>query len=294
MKKSLQRHIRQEGLTQLTWPSRLGVQSHGLTTRHLPLWTEAAEQQPRTGLIPRKRPQKRINDYGLGFWNARLLSKSGATKDLLQQASKYKVRVLAVQETNWSDCGITDMRSHRIFKSGKLSGNLESSRTWPQMLSILNPYMNDCVHFTSKQSYLIYGPIEEKYDEVKEQFYDSLERQYDSLLPNDVKIMLGDLNAKVRNEGTYRGTTGGCNLHDISNDNNQRLIDFRTSRNLVINSTCCPVKRIHIRWYYLQPDRQHSHYQKMVVQHPWREILSKNKLWLRSLYGNPLRKYDVR
>lgn len=76
-------------------------------------------------MIPRKRPQKRINDYGLGFWNARLLNKSGATKDLFQQASKYKVMVLAVQETNWSDCEITDMRSHRIFKSGKLSGNRE-------------------------------------------------------------------------------------------------------------------------------------------------------------------------
>lgn len=62
-----------------------------------------------------------------------------------------------------------------------------------------NPHMKDCVHFSSKQSYLIYGPTEQKYDEVKEQFYDSLERQYDSLPPNDVKIMLGDLNAKVGN-----------------------------------------------------------------------------------------------
>lgn len=77
-----------------------------------------------------------------------------------------------------------------------------------------------------------HAPPEEK-DEVKKQFRISLEQLYDSLSPNDDKILLGDFNAKVDYEGTLRGTTGRDSLHDIPTDNSQCLIYFASSRNLV-------------------------------------------------------------
>lgn len=50
---------------------------------------------------------------------------------------------------------------------------------------------------------------------------------------------------KFGNEEAHQGTTGGHNLHDESNHNGQRLIDFESSRNLVIKSTCFHHKRVH-------------------------------------------------
>jgi hypothetical protein len=50
--------------------------------------------------------------------------------------------------------------------------------------------------------------------------------------------MLGDLSAKVGKEMASRGTTGVHSLHEASNVNGCKLIDFAMSKNMVIISTC--------------------------------------------------------
>ena len=90
-----------------------------------------------------------------------------------------------------------------------------------------------------------HAPTEVKEDAIKDEFYNDLETLFDSLPSNDVKLLLGDFNAKVGNESWHRGTTGGHSLHDENNNNGQRLIDFASGRNLVISSTCFPHRRIH-------------------------------------------------
>jgi hypothetical protein len=44
-----------------------------------------------------------------------------------------------------------------------------------------------------------------------------------------MKILLGDLNAKVGWEDIFKLTIGNESLHEISNDNGVRLINFATS-----------------------------------------------------------------
>jgi hypothetical protein len=74
-----------------------------------------------------------------------------------------------------------------------------------------------------------------------------MERVYDSTAINETRIIPGDLNAKVGKEMIHRGTTGAHSLHEESNDNGCKLIDFATSKNMVISSTCFPHKEIHKR-----------------------------------------------
>lgn len=103
--------------------------------------------------------------------------------------------------------------------------------------------MKDCLCFALNPSFLIYDlstytlSTEAKDEEVKEQFYDSQERLCDFLPPNDVKILLGDFNAKVGNEEPHRGMTRGHSLYDISNNIGQRFADFANIRNLITKST---------------------------------------------------------
>jgi hypothetical protein len=49
-----------------------------------------------------------------------------------------------------------------------------------------------------------------------------------------MKIMLGDFNAKVGTEDTFKPTTGNGSLHEISNINGVIVVNFVTSKNLTI------------------------------------------------------------
>jgi hypothetical protein len=52
-----------------------------------------------------------------------------------------------------------------------------------------------------------------------------------------MKILLGDFNAKVGKEIMFTPTIGKESLHEISNDNGVRLVDFATSKNHTVKST---------------------------------------------------------
>jgi len=46
-----------------------------------------------------------------------------------------------------------------------------------------------------------------------------------------MKILLGDFSAKVGRENSFKPTTGNENLHQDSNDNGVRIVNFATSKN---------------------------------------------------------------
>jgi len=52
-----------------------------------------------------------------------------------------------------------------------------------------------------------------------------------------VKILLGDFNAKEGREYIFKLTVGSESLHQDSDDNGVRIVNFATVKNLVVNST---------------------------------------------------------
>jgi hypothetical protein len=56
-----------------------------------------------------------------------------------------------------------------------------------------------------------------------------------------MKILLGDFNAKVDREDIFKLTIGNESSHEISNDNGVRVVNFATSKNLVVKAPCCPI-----------------------------------------------------
>jgi hypothetical protein len=66
-----------------------------------------------------------------------------------------------------------------------------------------------------------------------------------------MKILLGDSNAKVGREDTFKPTTGNESLHEISNDN--RVVNFATSKNLIVKSTMFSHHNIH-KYTWTSPD----------------------------------------
>ena len=79
--------------------------------------------------------------------------------------------------------------------------------------------------------------MEEAEEEEKDEFYTKMEEEINKVQRHDVKMILGDLNAKIGREELYRSTIGKESLHEDSNDNGLRLIDFAIEKKMIIKST---------------------------------------------------------
>jgi len=60
-----------------------------------------------------------------------------------------------------------------------------------------------------------------------------------------MKILLEDFNAKVQRENIFKPTIGNESLHQKSNDNGARIVNFATFKNLVFKSTMFLHRNIH-------------------------------------------------
>jgi len=80
---------------------------------------------------------------------------------------------------------------------------------------------------------------------MKQLFYEKLVEVHERAPKRDIKIALGDLNAKMGREVCYRPTIGKYSLHENSDDNGTRVVDFAASRNMVASSTYFEHKDIH-------------------------------------------------
>ena len=92
----------------------------------------------------------------------------------------------------------------------------------------------------------VHAPSEEKSDESKDSFYEELEQVFDHIPKYHMKILLGDFNAKVGAEYIFKPTIGSESPHQDTNDNGVRIINFATSKNLVVKSTMFPHRNIHM------------------------------------------------
>jgi len=70
-----------------------------------------------------------------------------------------------------------------------------------------------------------------------------------------IKIVLVDLNAKIGKEAVFRPIIGHS-LHETTNDNELRLIDFACGNGLVVKSTMFPHKNIY-KGTWISPDGRH-------------------------------------
>lgn len=91
----------------------------------------------------------------------------------------------------------------------------------------------------------VHAPTENKDEADVDEFYEEVSRIYDEAPGKTIKIIVGDCNAELGKEASFRPTIGIHSAHEISNNNGQRLINFAISRKIIISSTTFPYKDIH-------------------------------------------------
>jgi hypothetical protein len=91
----------------------------------------------------------------------------------------------------------------------------------------------------------VHATSEDKSGDSKDSFYEKLKQVFKHFSRYHMKILLGDFNAKVGRENIFKPTIGNESLHQDSNDNGVRIINFATSKNLIVKSTMFPHRNVH-------------------------------------------------
>jgi len=104
----------------------------------------------------------------------------------------------------------------------------------------------------------MHTPSEEKIDDSKDSLYKELKQVFYHFPKYHMKILLGDFNAKVGRENIFKTTIGNESLHQDSNDNSVRTVNFATLKNLVVKNRMFPHRNIH-KYNWTSPDGN-THY----------------------------------
>jgi hypothetical protein len=101
----------------------------------------------------------------------------------------------------------------------------------------------------------MYAPTENKEEEIKEKFYEELQRTQDRKPKHDLIIILGDMNAKLEKEKVSSQTISRHTLHNVSNENGDMVANYAISNNMFLVSTNFQHKKIHLGTW-ISPDQQ--------------------------------------
>ena len=91
----------------------------------------------------------------------------------------------------------------------------------------------------------VYAPTEDTAYEIVDEFYETLQVVCDEIPKHDAIITLGDFNANLGKEQLYKDIIGRHSLHEVTNSNGLRLVQYATINNFKVLSTWFPRKDIH-------------------------------------------------
>jgi hypothetical protein len=99
----------------------------------------------------------------------------------------------------------------------------------------------------------VHGPTEDKIDDMKDRLHEKLEHVFDNFPKYCMKIMLGDLSARIGRKDIFKPPIRNESLHESSDNNAIRIVNFATSKNLTIKSIMFLHRNIH-KFTWTSPD----------------------------------------
>jgi hypothetical protein len=212
-----------------------------------------------------------------GTWTVRSMYRSGSLMTVARELAKYKLDLVGIQEVRWEKAGTVRAREYTFsMAKGRKIIN------WEQVFLYTRSAIKRVEFVSDRMSYIVlrgcwcniivlnaHTPTEEKGDDSKDSFYEELEGGFDHFPKYQMKILLGDFNAKVAREVTFKQTIGNESLHQDSNDNGVRAVNFATSKNLVVKSTMFPHQNIH-KYTWTSPDgKTHNQINHILIDRRW-------------------------
>jgi len=219
------------------------------------------------------------------MWNVRNLFYSGALQVCHNELSELDFNVVVLQETQL-ESDIQKFENFALFSSGLeckkhefgcgfyVSGEFLK---YVKDFKIINERIS-CLRLKAKWfSYTlinVHAPTNEKTEEIKEEFYKLLEQNISQIARSDIKITLGDFNAKVGKEIIYKSSIGNEGLHNETNNNGIKMIQFAISQGLNVRSTTFPHKDIHKETLYSADGRTVNQIDHVLISNRFRSAIT--------------------
>jgi exonuclease III len=193
-----------------------------------------------------------------------------------RELGKYKLDLVGVQEVRWEREGTERAEDYTFFYG---TGNEDHQLGIGFFIhKIIVSAVRRVEFLSDRMSYIIlrgcwcniivlnvHAPCDDKSDDVKDSFYEELARVFDQFPRYNMKILLGDCNAKVGREDIFKLTTRNKISHKVSNDNGVRVVNFATSKNLVVKSTMWPHRSIHKYTWTSADGQTHNHINHVLI-----------------------------
>ncbi|XP_063442397.1 uncharacterized protein LOC134722706 [Mytilus trossulus] len=194
----------------------------------------------------------------LGFWNVRTMYEAGKQAQVLREMKENKLHILGISECRWTGFGknLTNTGDTIIYSGrndDKHQGgvaiilNKSSSKSLieynPVSERIITAILNTKPIKTSIIQ--VYSPTNEADKEIKIEFYEMLQAEIEKIPKKDLTIIMGDFNAKLRQDNSGFERIMGKHGCGIMNENEEHLVDFCGLNNRVIGGTLFRHKDVH-------------------------------------------------
>lgn len=196
----------------------------------------------------------------IATWNTlSLVSDSSKLYQLSQSIDEYKLDFLGITETHMPNSGSELLDNGSLFI---YSGRTDGYKRDGVGFTLSKRVKNSLISYTPVSERIItarlhsrhinitfvvaYAPTNSYSDHLKDEFYQQLNATFSDLPRHDIKILLGDFNAKLGTDyHLWPGIIGKHSLHGSSNDNGTRLLDFCTLNQLTVGGTLFEHRDIH-------------------------------------------------
>jgi hypothetical protein len=190
----------------------------------------------------------------IGTWNVSTMLKTGKMQEIADQIVGSQIQI---QEIRWRGYSLLKKDKYSIYYSCNPIPTGQARRGF----IIQKPVMNKILGFEPISDRIcklrvkgkfhnitlinIYAPTEDKEEDIKEQFYEELQRVQDRVPKYDLTIILGDMNAKLGKEKAFSQVVGLHTLHNTSNENGELVANYAISNDMFLISTNFQHRKIH-------------------------------------------------
>ncbi|XP_016299301.1 uncharacterized protein LOC107656114 [Sinocyclocheilus anshuiensis] len=220
-----------------------------------------------------KKLKAAIDFLKIGTWNVRTLRSPGKLELLRKEMTPYECDILGLAEMRWT--GVGELNGGEVIWSGEEKnhmrgvGFLLSKRAKDALLGY-NPVnsRNIVTRFNGAPLNIaviqVYAPTSDSTEEEVETFYGQLEHTIEELPKKDVKIVIGDWNAKVGTDNLGWEQVMGCHSYGQRNNRGERLLEFASKNDLLITNTRFQQKDSR-KWTWMAPDGKYTNMIDLVL-----------------------------
>jgi hypothetical protein len=181
----------------------------------------------------------------------------GKMSETAREMRRYKIEILAIQETRWPGKEKIDKMNYTLYYAGEKKQGKNGTAFF----------------VTGGIRNKIMAPTENSKEEEKTKFYDKLEKVCEKVKRNDIFMIVRDFNAKIGKEECNEGVAGKETIHDTINNNGAKICDLAATTNTFIVSTQYRHKREHKITWMIPVGTEGNQRDHMLISKKWKRII---------------------